>query len=107
MTEPGEKAPEQPERRVMEPYVIYINDRPVAIGMATSAEQAISAIRAQSLGDPSFDVTKVRATAEIDTPFEDFVRVALDGIYMRMFQMDAQAGARAAMQGAGGRGKRR
>jgi hypothetical protein len=83
--------PEKPKQMTMELYVIYLDGRPRAVTLGTSAEDAENTFRMGALGRAP-EYTTLKAVNGWDTPLEDFVKITIGGLYMRIFQADmAQA----------------
>lgn len=85
----------------LEPHLIYLDGKPLAITVAKDADHAVESFRAAALGQGLKGT--VTAQSGWTAPFEDVMRVGLLGLYMRIFQGDMAAAAAAA---AGQRGPR-
>lgn len=73
--------------------------QPSAILMASSEEHAITSFRQQMLGQKDAPAPEdMSAQPALTAPFEDLMRVAMIGLYVRMFQADMMM-AQAARQG--------
>ncbi len=72
-------------RTELNPWVIYFDGKPRALTMARGEEDARNALRAALLGQSDFHIESVTFQLAWDCPFDDFVRVALAGLYMRIF----------------------
>jgi hypothetical protein len=73
---------------ILEPHVLYINDKPRAITMAANVEQALESYRMATLSDKKPEGETIRAVSAWDAPVEDVLRVGMLGIYQRMFSAD-------------------
>lgn len=77
---------------IAELYTVYIDEKPRALMLSDSPDNAKTLFRQGMLGQKlEGKITVVRSA---DTPFEEFVRLSMEGLYMQIFQ--ARVGAMAA-----------
>lgn len=77
---------------VAELYTVYIDKKPRALMLADTADNAKTMFRQGMLGQKLEGELTCKRSA--DTPFEEFVRLSMEGLYMQLFQ--ARIGAMAA-----------
>ena len=80
---------------VAELYTVYIDKKPRALMLADTEENAKTMFRQGMLGQKLGGELTAKRSA--DTPFEEFVRLSMEGLYMQIFQ--ARVGAMATQGG--------
>lgn len=77
-----------PKKKVeftLEPYLLYINNEPTGIIAGNSEEQVIGMYRGANLGK-LLETDVLKAIPTMQANFEDFMRTAMNGIYMQMLE---------------------
>lgn len=77
----------------VEPYLLYINGVPSGIIAGSSEEGVVSMYRGANLGK-LLETDVLKAMPTMVAPFEDYMRCAMNGIYLQMMESRMAAMAR-------------